>query len=112
MRSLAIASTVARSRPSSGGRKSKIAASRTDAYQRTFLRYWASHGFPDVVALTHRIPYTSRTEARVLTYRANTPLVLLLASSYRPISTHYNYSLYLRNDSTCAVRPAERPVTP
>ncbi len=89
-----------------------VAASRTDAYQRTFLRYWASHGFPDVVALTHRIPYTSRTEARVLTYRANTPLVLLLASSYRPISTHYNSSLYLRNDSTCAVRPAERPVTP
>jgi hypothetical protein len=89
-----------------------VAASRTDAYQRTFLRYWASHGFPDVVALTHRIPYTSRTEARTEVNRPETPLMLLLASSYRPISTHYNYTLYLRNDSTCPVRPVERPVTP
>lgn len=89
-----------------------VAANKTDAYQRTFLRYWASHGFPDVVALTHRIPYRSRAEARIEVNRADTPLMLLLASSYRPISTHYNYSLYLRGHSTCPVRPAERQVSP
>lgn len=89
-----------------------VAQRTTDAYQRTFLRYWASHGFPDVVALTHRIPYESRTEARAVAYRTDTPLTLLLASSYRPISTHYNYTLYLRDDSTCPIRPVERRVVP
>jgi len=89
-----------------------VAQRTTDAYQRSFLRYWASHGFPDVVALTHRIPYESRIEARIETYRAETPLMLLLASSYRPISSHYNYTLYLRNDSRCPIRAVERQVVP
>jgi hypothetical protein len=86
-----------------------VAKGKTNAYQQTLLRYWSRHGFPDVVALIRRIPYESRKLARIERYRADTPLIRLLTSSYRRISTHYNYELYQRRTSMCAVRPVTRP---
>jgi hypothetical protein len=73
-----------------------VAKNKTNAYQRTLVRYWQRHGFPDVMAMIRRIPYESRKLARAERYRADTPLMRLLASSYRRISMHYNYELYAR----------------
>ena len=86
-----------------------VAKDKTNAYQRTLVSYWSQHGFPDVVALIRRIPYESRKVARTERYRADTPLMRLVTSSYRRISTHYNYELYQRrHGSACHVAP---PVT-
>jgi hypothetical protein len=78
-----------------------VAEPKTDAYQQTLVDYWRRHGFPDLVVLIHRIPFQSRKVARLEHYRQNTPLLETLESSYRLLSTHYNYDLYERTNSSC-----------
>jgi hypothetical protein len=85
-----------------------VAAGKTDAYQQTTVRYWQRHGFPDVIVLVKRIPYESRKLARIERYRADTPLMQVVRASYRPVSTHYNYELYERLGSSCAIHPPGR----
>ncbi len=87
-----------------------VAPGKTEAYQRTLIRYWESHGFPDVAVLVKRIPYDARKLARKEHYRTNTPLYALVHSPmYRPLSTHYNYVTYARRGTTCGIGPAKPP---
>src|SRR5439155_689665 len=80
-----------------------VAVAKTEAYQRTILRYWRGRGLPDMAVVVKRIPYDPRRSSRVERYRADTPLMRLIRSSYLPISTKYNYVLYERRGSTCGV---------
>lgn len=83
-----------------------VAPGKTEAYQRTLIRYWESHRFPDVAVLVKRIPYDARKLARKEHYRTNTPLYALVHSPmYRMLSTHYNYVTYARRGTTCGIGP-------
>ena len=84
-----------------------IAPGKTEAYQRTLIRYWQSHVFPDVAVLVKRIPYDARKAARNEHYRTNTPLYALVHSSdYRLLSDHYNYTAYARRGTDCGIGAA------
>jgi hypothetical protein len=78
-----------------------VAEPKTAAYQQTLVDYWEQRGYPGLIVLIHLIPFQSRTVARTEHYRQNTPLMETLKSSYSAVSTHYNYDLYERVDSSC-----------
>jgi hypothetical protein len=78
-----------------------VAPSRIGPYQDTLLRYYRSHGFPDVVVVMKRIPYAAGS-ARTERYRPKEPLLTMVhARPYRLAIARTDYLIYQRRATTC-----------
>ena len=68
-----------------------------DAYARGLLAYYRSHGLPNVVVLTRRVPYALPGMGRPEAYRRGDPLLSFLRTDgYRNTVNRFDYSIYRR----------------
>jgi hypothetical protein len=75
-------------------------------YQDELLRYYRGRGYPDVVVVMHRIPYTRHTGRSEL-YRLRDPLLRTIRSpAYRLTLWRRPYAIYRRAAGPCAAAGA------
>jgi hypothetical protein len=69
----------------------------TFAYHDDLVRYYLSHGFPDVVVEMQRIPFAPPRSSRHEHYAAADPLILAIADhGYRATARRLDYTVYRR----------------
>jgi hypothetical protein len=70
----------------------------TNAYHDDLIRYWVTHGYPDVIVLMHRIPFALPASARIESYTSTDPLLVVLHThDYRRTADRLDYSVYRRD---------------
>jgi hypothetical protein len=69
----------------------------TPGYEGDFVRYYRSHGFPDVVVLMRRIPFDPPHSSRRESYTRDDPLIVAVhGHGYRPTAERLDYVVYRR----------------
>jgi len=69
----------------------------TFAYHEDLVRYYARHGFPDVIVLMRTIPFALPRSARREHYAAADPLIVAISThSYRRTAKRHDYLVYRR----------------
>jgi hypothetical protein len=74
-----------------------VPARLTFAYHEDLVRYYARHGFPDVVVEMRRIPFALPGSARRERYAAKDPLIVAIRThGYRLSASRLDYLVYRR----------------